>query len=158
MRTENARAIKPNTAVALFVCALFCFALASAQTPPNTTIKDFRAPLDYFPPPHELQMQSFLQGSEAQPLSDGLILIHDAKLQTFQDNGDPDMTVTAPQCVFDTKEQTVNSAGPFQMQTSDDKLLQQGVGFLWQKTNSVLTISNRSHTTIRGPLTNSFTP
>jgi hypothetical protein len=44
------------------------------------------------------------------------------------------------------------------VQTSDDKLLLEGVGFFWQQTNSVLDISNQVHTTVRGSLTNSFTP
>jgi hypothetical protein len=145
--------------LAALVCLLFWLANASAQPPPiSNTMKKFRAPLEYFPPPHELQIKSFLEGAEAEPQPDGLILIRDAKLQTFQEDGTREMTVITPSCVFDTKQQTVNSAGPLQLQTSDDKLLLEGEGFLWRQTNSDLIISNRVHTTVRGPLTNSFTP
>ena len=71
----------------LFVfCFLCSLAIAFAQTPPNNTIKHFRAPLDYFDPPHELQVRTFLEGAEAEPQSDGLILIRDAKLQTFHED------------------------------------------------------------------------
>lgn len=168
MQTENEKTRRSTTGKTRFettwvvlisiFCASFCFAIAVAQSPANNTIKNFRAPLEYFEPPHELQIKSFLQGAEAEPVSDGLILIRDAKLQTFQEDGTCQMTVIAPNCIFDTKQQTVNSAGPLQVQTSDDKLLLEGEGFFWRQTNSDLIISNRVRTTVRGPLTNSLTP
>lgn len=162
MRTEWSRKKGSNAgrllAAGLVCCFIFCLAVALAQLPPSNTIKNFRAPLEYFDPPHELQMKSFLEGAEAEPQSDGLILIRDAKLQTFHEDGSREMTVTTPQCMFDSKSQTVCSAGPLQVQSSDDKLLLEGEGFFWQPTNSDLIISNRVHTTVRGPLTNSFTP
>ena len=139
-------------------CALFYLAIASAQSAGNATIKKFKAPLEYFDPPHELQVKSYLEGAEAEPQGDGLILLRDAKLQTFLESGEPEMTITAPQCTFNMKEQTVNSAGPFQMRKSDDTILQQGVGFFWQKTNSEFIISNRVQTTVKGRITNSFAP
>ena len=139
-------------------CALFCLAIASAQTSGNATIKKFKAPLEYFDPPHELQVKSYLEGAEAEPQGEGLILLRDAKLQTFQEDGAPEMTITTPQCFFNMKDQTVNSAGPFQMRKSDDAFLQEGVGFFWQKTNSEFIISNRVHTTVKGRMTNSFVP
>jgi hypothetical protein len=139
-------------------CGLFCLAIASAQSTGSATIKKFKAPLEYFDPPHELQVKSYLEGAEAEPQGDGLFLVRDAKLQTYQENGAPELTVTTPQCFFNMKDQTVNSAGPFQMRTSDDALLQEGVGFFWQKTNSELIISNRVQTTVKGRMTNSFAP
>jgi hypothetical protein len=139
-------------------CGLFCLAIASAQSSGNATIKKFKAPLEYFDPPHELQVKSYLEGAEAEPQGDGLILLRDAKLQTYQENGAPDMTITTPQCFFNMKDQTVNSAGPFQMRMSNDALLQEGVGFYWEKTNSEFIISNRVQTTVKGRMTNSFAP
>lgn len=139
-------------------CALFCLAIASAQSAGNDTIKKFKAPLEYFDPPYELQVKSYLEGAEAEPQGDGLILLRDAKLQTFQTNGTPEMTVTTPKCIFNMKDQTVNSAGPFQMWTSDNALLQEGVGFFWEKTNSEFIISNSVQTTVRGRMTNSLVP
>lgn len=139
-------------------CTLFCLAIASAQNGSNASIKRFKAPLEYFEPPFELQVKSYLEGAEAEPQGDGLILLRDAKLETFQTNGNPEMTITAPQCFFNMKDQTVNSPGPFQMRTSDDALLQEGVGFYWEKTNSEFIISNRVQTTVKGRMTNSFVP
>ncbi|HXT13889.1 MAG TPA: hypothetical protein VN873_20230 [Candidatus Angelobacter sp.] len=138
-----------------------CIALAADQNPPpSTTVKGFQAPLEYFDPPHELQMKSFLEGSEAEPAADGLILIHDAKLKTFRVDGSTEMIVKAPHCIFDSRDHTVSSDGPLHVQTWDEKRLVdvQGVGFFWRETNSDLIISNQQRTTITGALTNTFSP
>src|SRR5579871_1005709 len=131
MRTKrHAEDNKANISLKLTLfaafCGLFCLAIASAQNAGNASIKRFKAPLEYFDPPFELQVKSYLEGAEAEPQGGGLILLRDAKLQTFQTNGAPEMTITAPQCFFNMNDQTVNSAGPFQMRTSDDALLQEG--------------------------------
>jgi len=132
------------------------FALASNQKPPASTVRGFQAPLEYFDPPHELQMKSFLEGAQADPGADGVIIIQDAKLQTYREDGTKEMLVKAPQCIFDSRRYTVSSAGPFQMQTSN--VMVQGVGFFWKQTNSELLISNQQVTTVTGQMTNSFTP
>jgi hypothetical protein len=137
-------------------CFLLCLAAGADEKPAGNTIKGFQAPLEYFDPPHELQMKSYLEGSEAQPITNGLILIRKAKLKTFHEDGTVEMTVMAPECVFDSRQQTVNSAGPLQVQTSDNKLLLEGTGFFWWQTNSDLMISNQVRTTITGTLTNTF--
>ena len=144
--------------IALFgaLCFLVGFAVASDQKPAPSTVKGFQAPLEYFDPPHELQMKSFLEGAQADPGADGVIIIQNAKLQTFREDGSKEMTVKAPQCAFDSRRYTVSSAGPFQMQTSN--VMVQGVGFFWKQTNSELLISNRQVTTVTGQMTNSFTP
>lgn len=134
------------------------FALADDQSTPaaSTTVKGFQAPLEYFEKPNELQMKSFLEGAEAEPMSDGAILIRKAKLQTFHEDGSLEMTVKAPQCVFDSRAHTVRSAGPLELQTSN--VVVQGVGFFWQETNSDLIISNQQRTTVVGSMTNTFKP
>ena len=158
-RAENKeRGAKGKLALLVAFCFLFCLAMGADQKPAANTVTGFRAPLEYFDPPHELQMKTFLEGSEAEPGANGVIFIKDAKLQTFHEDGTQEMLVKAPQCAFDSRQHTVSSAGPLQVQTSDDKLLLEGVGFFWQQTNSVLDISNEVHTTVRGSLTNSFTP
>lgn len=162
MRTDNSRSEKLRiTAQMIFavaICPLFWLGIASAQSSANGTFKHFHAPLDYFEAPHELQIKDFLEGSDAERQPNGLILIRDAKLQIFQQDGTRQMTVIAPICFLDPKEHTVNSSGPLQVQKSDDKLLLEGEGFVWRQTNSDLIVSNRVHTTVRGSLTNSLTP
>jgi hypothetical protein len=128
--------------------AILCF-LASAQELGNTKIKDFSAVLDRQKPPFETQVKSLLQGSQAEPRG-GLIFIRDAKLKTFRETGDLEMTVIAPRCVFDTAHSTVSSSGHLEVQSGDGRFSLEGEGFLWQKTNNVLIISNSMQTIIRG--------
>jgi hypothetical protein len=137
-------------------CFLVCLAVAADHEPPSSTVKGFQAPLEYYEAPHELQIKSFLEGSQAEPGSDGVILIQDAKLQTFREDGSKEMIVIAPHCTFDSRLHTVSSSGPLQMQTSN--VMVEGVGFFWRQTNSDLIISNQQRTTVLGSLTNTFNP
>lgn len=156
-KQKRERAVAVKAALAAAFCLLLGLALAAAQSPSSSVVRGFQAPLEYCDPPHELQVKTFLEGSQAEPGADGVILIRNAKLQTFHDDGSKDMTVRTPHCLFDSRLRTVSSDGPLQVQTSDDKLLLEGVGFFWQETNSDLIISNQVRTTIRGTLTNTFT-
>ena len=141
---------------------LFSRAFAADQAVSNS-VKGFKAPLKFFNPPHELQMQSYLEGSESEMGPNGTVIIHDAKLQTFHEDGSREMTVNAPQCLYDYNSHIVRSDGPLKVQTWDDNnkralQLQGSNGFYWQETNSLLIVSNQQKTTISGPLTNSFNP
>jgi hypothetical protein len=127
--------------------AIFGF-VALAQQMSNTVVKDFSVP-ESFDPPHEKQLKSLLQGAEAEPQSGGLILIRRLKLQSFTETGETQMVVLAPQCVFDTTQHTVNSAGHLDARSGDGRLFIEGEGFLFQQTNLNLIISNRVHTIIR---------
>ena len=143
---------------AMLACGtIFSLALAADQFG-AATVKGFQSPLEFFDPPNELKMKSYLEGAEARPGANGTILIRDARLKTFHENGSNDMTVTAPECIFDSRQHTVNSAGHFKYEGADDKLTMEGVGFYWSQTNSYLIISNQQRTKVSGPLTNSFSP
>jgi hypothetical protein len=159
-KKHGAKRMRLNAAVLLAVfCLLVSLAIADQKQQPNSTIKGFKAPLEYFDPPHELQVKTFLEGTEAEPGTNGSISIHNAKLQTFHEDGSWEMTANAPHCFWDSRQQTVSSPGPLEVLTSDEKYLvhHQGVGFIWMQTNSDLIISNDVYTTIT-PLTNSPTP
>jgi hypothetical protein len=139
------------------------FGLAADQHPTGNSAKGFRAPLSYFPAPNDLRMQAFLEGSESEMGPEGIIILHNAILQTFREDGSPDMTMKAPQCFYDYNKKVVNSSGAMQLETWDEAhtkaLHVQGTnGFYWQQTNSLLIVSNEQATTISGPLTNSFKP
>jgi hypothetical protein len=148
---------------ASFFALLIAFHFAIAADPQaGNSAKGFKAPLDYFPPPHELQVQSFLEGAESEMIN-GMIVIRVARLQTFHEDGTREMVVNAPQCFYDYNKHVVNSTGALQVQTWDDQhkralRLQGENGFYWQQTNSILIISNKQSTIISGPLTNSFIP
>jgi hypothetical protein len=97
-------------------------------------------------------MKSRLSGAEAQPEPDGLLVIKQFKLETFTTNGNPQVVVEAPECIYDTLQNTANSAGHLQLQNGDGKIRVEGDGFLWRRKDSFLTISNHVHIVIEtGP-------
>jgi len=152
-------------AMLVLACALglvFSGALATGQTVGNL-VKGFKAPLEFFDPPHALQMRSYLEGSQSEMGPNGTVIIHNAKLQTFNVDGSTEMMVNAPQCVYDYGSHVVHSDGPLQLQMWDENnkrafQVQGSNGFYWQQTNSYLIVSNQQKTTISGSLTNTFTP
>jgi len=133
----------------LWVSALCALVLmGSAQTNSTTKVKDFSVP-EYYDPPHEMQMKTLLQGAQAEPGAEGLILITDVKLKRYAEDGQLQMLVEAPQCVFDSARRAVSSPGPLRVRSADGRLKLEGEGFLWLQTNSNLIISNRVWTVIR---------
>ena len=103
---------------------------------------------DYFDAPHETQLKSLLECSQAQRLPDGRYLITNAKYRTYRVTGEGEMNVEAPQCVYDERQRSISSSGPLHMKTADGKFSIEGEGFLWQQTNSTLLVSNRVHTIV----------
>jgi lipopolysaccharide export system protein LptA len=104
---------------------------------------------DHYPAPNETRMKSLLQGGQAQPLnSKQTMLRQGVKLETFRVTGERELLVETPECLYDSAAQSASSAGPLRVQTADGKFTIQGNGFLWQRTNSSLIISNNVHTAI----------
>ena len=89
-----------------------------------------------------------MSGAEAQPLPGGILIIKQLKLETFHTNGTPQAVVEAPECIYDTVNDTANSAGHLHLQNGDGTLRTDGDGFLWRQEDSSLTISNHVHTVI----------
>ncbi len=108
--------------------------------------------LEYFKQPNQTQVRSRLTGTEAQPLADGLVLLKQPKLEMFFTNGSLQAVVEAPECVYDTQSNTVNSASHLRMRSGDGKYRTEGDGFLWRQNDSFLTISNHVHSVFQiGP-------
>src|SRR6266404_2649544 len=104
---------------------------------------------DHYGPPYETQIKSLLQGGKATPLSGGKTLLSDGvTLQTFTETNTLQLIVKAPQCLYDSVEQTASSAGPLRVQLPDGRFSTEGEGFLWRQTNSSLFISNHVHTLV----------
>lgn len=153
-----------SCAALLVVVGGFVLGLAFADQPTaGNSAKGFKTVLDFFPKPHETNMHSYLEGSESEMGPNGTVILHDAKLQTFHEDGSREMIMNTPQCYYDYSRHIVSSTGSLQVQTWDDShkralQLQGSNGFYWQQTNSLLIVSNQQKTTISGPLTNSFNP
>ena len=107
---------------------------------------------EYYEPPNETQLKWLLECARAQRQPDGRFLITDTKYQTFREKGAGELTVQAPQCLYDAGQRSISSSGPLHMQTADGRFSIDGEGFLFQQTNSTLFVSNRVHTIIHPEL------
>jgi hypothetical protein len=128
----------------------------AAQPAPSGHAPGF-ASIDYYPTPNQMQMRSRLSGTEAQPLAGGVLMVKQLKLEMFAVNGQRQVVVNAPECVYDTLKGTAASAGDLLLENGDGKIRIEGKGFLWRQNDSVLTISNQVRTTIESGLTEKFT-
>ena len=133
------------------VNGFFFLLLFSANLLAQPAGKNYRF-AEYFDPPNETHLRFLLEGASAQLQPGGLTFLTQAKIQNFRLSGESEIAVEAPQCVYDSSNHLINSSGPMRAQTSDGKFLIEGEGFLWQQTNTSLTISNRVHTIIHQDL------
>src|SRR5215831_5966150 len=76
---------------------------------------------EFYPPPHQGQMKSLLQGDEAQPQPDGSIVVKGAKLQTFREDGQRELLVETPQCVYRQVNRSVSSPESLRVEGADGK-------------------------------------
>ncbi|HTJ00767.1 MAG TPA: LptA/OstA family protein [Dongiaceae bacterium] len=111
-------------------------------------VKGFSAP-DYYDPPYQNQIRSLLRGAEAEPQTNGQVLVRGLQLETYATNGPLQLTVSAPACLFDPKDKSASSTGHIEARSGDQRLFVSGEGFQWLPTNSLFIISNRVHTTLR---------
>ena len=73
-------------------------------------------PGGYYGPPYQKQLKSLLTGTKAQQQPGGLYLITDGKFETFLENGQREMLVEAPQCLYDERgDHSIRSTGPLRV-------------------------------------------
>jgi len=140
--------------LALGICALvgsFILViglLASAQTKLSASLfsDDFRFS-EYYT--NKTQVRMRLSGKRAQPSGPERYLVRELRLETFYEDGQPEITIETPECFYDFAARTVNSAGPLSIRMGDGRLTVTGEGFLWQQAQSLLIISNRVNTKLR---------
>lgn len=138
-----------------FLMAGMILFLAASESRAQSNVvshaNDFTS-VEYYPAPNQQQMKSRLSGAEAQPLAGGLLAIKQLKLEMFRPDGQPEIIVNAPECVYNQLDGTARSSGRLEVQTGDDKIRVEGEGFLWRQNDSFLTISNQVRTVIKnGP-------
>ncbi len=105
---------------------------------------------EHYESPNEARTKSLLEGARAKKAPDGRWhLSEGVRVQTFRLDGQSDLVMTAPECFYDDVLHSASSASPMQAQLADGSFSIAGEGFLWQQTNSSLSISNHVHTTIR---------
>ena len=87
-------------------------------------------------------------GAEALPQPGGQLIINQLKLETFDLDGKLEITIMAPECIYDTFKGLANSPGHLQVHTGDGKFHVEGDGFLWRQSEQKLNISNNVCTVI----------
>jgi len=125
---------------AFFLAAVFG---RSQQIPMQAKV--FKS-VEYFPPPHAQQVKSRVSGATAQQLSGNQFLITELTLEMYDENGDLQFVITAPQCFFDPFHGEANSPGELHVHTGDNTMRVDGKGFLWRRSDSSITISNNVQT------------
>src|SRR5262245_29248666 len=113
----------------LVTAVLVAFTGRAAQTTMIGKVTNFRATPEFYPAPNQTQMKSLLEGSEAQPVSGGKILIKQAKLQTFKPDGQKELIVETPECYYQTDTKVVSSAAKLSAISGDAHFRLEGEGF-----------------------------
>jgi hypothetical protein len=136
-------------ALLLPVCGAMMVLAQSSPSLPKGRFTSFVFP-EYHEPPHETQLKSTLKGDEAVPQPDGSLHIQGLRVETYGVNGEPGFVLEADECEYHNQQGRAWSPGRIRMRTADERFTLEGFGFLWQAGPSILTISNRVHTVIRG--------
>jgi hypothetical protein len=139
-----------NAPIALIAGVVLLFAAVPsgrAQQNGPQHASDFTS-TEYFEPPHQQKIKSILSGAEALPQPGGLLIIKQLKLETFNLDGKLEITIMAPECIYDTFKGVANSPGHLQVHAGDGKFHVEGEGFLWRQSDQFLTISNNVRTVI----------
>ena len=146
MKIKHAQMILAAGALLLAGCKKSGGIAVDVSTQPDTAgrTRDFTS-VEYYDAPNATRMKTRLTGAEAQPLSGELLAIKQPKLESFFTNGSLQAVIEAPECIYDTQSNTVNSAGHLRMQSGDGRIRVEGDGFLWRQNNSSFTISNHVH-------------
>lgn len=98
--------------------------------------------VEYFLAPHHTQMKLQVTGSEARFEADKKVRLTQMKLQTFREDGQRDIVIEAPDCLYDPTRRVASSPGRLKVQTGDESFSVEGQGFLWRQEDSNLVISN----------------
>lgn len=147
-RARDVRICAGGSKLLLTILAVsLCLGMPAAAQRLGIT-KGFKVLGENFDPPHDTQPRYVLEGATAQGVEDGSQLLTGVNLQTFNESGQKELLVQAPQCLYDRTNRSVSSPGSLRVQTGDGKFMIEGEGFLWRQTNSSLAISNHVHTTI----------
>jgi hypothetical protein len=134
--------------VLLISCGLVAVAAQLQNSQRSVVQKDFRI-FDYYR--GSQRPKALLHGREAEYLRTP-IPIRRMTIETYLESGLTNLTATAESCYADRVNRTAYSADPLRFQLGDGRFILEGVGFHWNQTNSVLIISNRVKSVIRGDL------
>src|SRR5205085_10935687 len=114
------------------------------------TGKDFKFP-DYSTASNgQVRLRSVITGKEYRFLSNNvLIALTLPRIESFREGGTTlEWSAISKEATVDINTREVRGSTNMFFRTSDDRLFLTGVGFLWQQSNSVLILSNKTFTWI----------
>ena len=134
---------------AVLLCASLFFALLSrpalAQLPVNLFASGFST-TEYYTNRNQIRMR--VTGKSAQPTGPERYIIRQVRLETFHEDGQPELAIEAPECLYNLTARTASSPGPLNIQLGNGQVKLTGEGFLWQQNPASLIISNRVKTVL----------
>jgi lipopolysaccharide export system protein LptA len=84
-----------------------------------------------------------LKGSDAKPIGNKIFEITAPRVTSFRPDNTLDMVIEAPICQFDSNSNIASSDSDLSFKTTDGRFSIQGAGWLWDPSQSHLTISNK---------------
>jgi hypothetical protein len=104
----------------------------------------------YFEPPHEQQVEVRLSGAEMSPLP-GVALydVKKLKIEEYGKDGKLEAVAQTPECIYAPLDGVASSPGHLDLSLDGGKIHLQGEGFLWQRNDQSLIVSNQVHTVIK---------
>lgn len=135
--------------------AVLLLGLRAAAQPTST------APGFSFPYKKNGLLQALFTGASAKPVNlaqPTLLVVEQFRVETFREDGTPDLTGTAPKCLLNVGTKDASSAGPLTATQADGQFSLGGEGFRWDHESGRLTISNKFHFRLRADAFNATGP
>lgn len=148
LNSKRSGRVVPACAMAVFFCVAAIW-IARAQNQLGVG-KDFTFP-DYYPSTNGLvRLRSIITGKEYRFLSNNvLIALTQPRIKSYREDGKTlEWSAIARDATVDINTREVRGTTNLFFRTADDTLFLSGVGFLWQQSNSVLILSNKTFTWI----------
>lgn len=136
-------------------CVIFALAhTASSQLTRFGSAKGFTLP-DYYPSSNGVQkLRTVLTGNEAQPVSNGLFLLKQPRIENYRPDGALEWVAVAETALVSLFNRSASGTNHVVFQTADTNVVVKARGFLWQAGEGVLIVSNQTTWIDRALFTN----
>ena len=94
-------------------------------------------------------LEANLRGASVEPIGGNQLHFRQLHIETFNEDGTPNLVGDAPDCVYSLVTKTLTSSGPLNVAQSSGAFRVNGEGFLWEQISGRLVISNQAHTVFR---------
>lgn len=132
-------------ASAAFVLALAVRAVAQSPAAPAAGPSGFSFPYK----DKDGVLKARFTGASSTPKSTTLHLVRQFRVETFRQDGVPELVGEAPECLLDLSTKDVSSSGELAVRRSDGQFAVRGEGFSWNHESGRLVLSNKVHVTFR---------